>query len=715
LVRLADNWSRGTAMSQVVPAQIRDKWQGIVDLIATIVRVPAALVMKVEPPVISVFVSSASAGNPYHRDEKAPLDTGLYCETVMATRDCLIVPDALADAAWRTNPDVALDMISYLGLPVVWPDGEVFGTICVLDSKHNAYSPLYRQLLDQFRDVLQADLAMIVELEHRRRAEDQLRVAKDAADAANLAKDEFMANVSHEIRTPMNAIMGMTDLVLDTPLTEQQRLNLKAVKSAADSLLAMIDDLLDFSKIEAGKLRLDVDDFSLRSSLDETLRILAGRAHLKGLELVSHIHADVPDGLIGDAGRLRQVLLNLVGNAIKFTKEGEIVVEVQVVEATADGCRLAFSVEDTGIGIAPERLGRIFRPFEQADTSTTRRYGGTGLGLTIAAQIVALMDGEISVVSEPTKGSLFRFTARFGRQPHDTSPAVIAPPRLLRDLPVLVVDDNATNRHIIAEWLRSWQMEPLGVGGGMAALDALWHSVASGRPYPIMLLDAWMPEQDGFAVVSMVRERPQLAGTRIIMLTSSARSNDPAKVNDLGIDAYLVKPVRREELLDTIYRVMSTTAAVAPAPSVLAPPASELGASDPPLRILVAEDNEMNALVIEQLLQRAGHAVTLATSGREALDHIAQAPARFDVALVDLHMPEIDGLELVQILRQREAAPGAAPRLPVIALTARTRTQDRDRCLAAGMDDFLTKPIQPGELWAAIRRALSAAGPSGSR
>jgi signal transduction histidine kinase/DNA-binding response OmpR family regulator len=705
-------------MSQVaasppdVPARIRNKWQGIVDLIAMIVRVPAALVMKVEPPVISVFVSSASDGNPYHRDEQAPLDTGLYCETVMATRDCLIVPDALADPAWRTNPDVALDMISYLGLPVVWPDGAVFGTICVLDRKHNAYSALYRELLQQFRDVLQADLAMIVELEHRRRTEEQLRVAKDAADAANLAKDEFMANVSHEIRTPMNAIMGMTDLVLDTPLAEQQRLNLKAVKSAADSLLGMIDDLLDFSKIEAGKLRLEVDEFSLRSSLDETLRILAGRAHLKGLELVSHIHADVPDGLIGDAGRLRQVLLNLVGNAIKFTKEGEIVVEVKVAEADDDArddvCRLAFSVEDTGIGIAPERLGRIFRPFEQADTSTTRRYGGTGLGLTIAAQIVALMDGQISVVSEPGKGSLFRFTARFGRQPHDTSPAIIPPPRLLRDLPVLVVDDNATNRHIIAEWLRSWQMEPLGVGGGMAALDALWHSVASGRPYPIMLLDAWMPEQDGFAVVSMLRERPQLAGTRIIMLTSSARSNDPAKVNDLGIDAYLVKPVRREELLDTIYRVMSTTTAVAPAPSALAPPAAPVGELEPPLRILVAEDNEMNALVIEQLLQRAGHAVTLATSGREALDHIAQT--RFDVALVDLHMPEIDGLELVQILRQREAAPGADPRLPVIALTARTRTQDRDRCLAAGMDDFLTKPIQPRELWVAIRRALSAAG-----
>jgi len=681
-------------MHPEVPPNIQSKWQRIVDLLATIIRVPAALVMKVAPPNITVFVRSDSAGNPYHPGEEAQLDTGLYCETVMTTRDKLLVPDALADSAWCTNPDVKLNMISYLGFPVAWPNGAMFGTICVLDSQRNEYTAHFAELLQQFRDVLQADLAVIVELENRKREEAELRIAKDAAESANRAKDEFMANVSHEIRTPMNAIMGMTDLVLDTPLAEEQRKNLKAVRSSADSLLGMIDDLLDFSKIEAGKLALDVDEFSLRSALDETLRILAGRAHLKGLELVSHIHADVPDGLVGDAGRLRQVLLNLVGNAIKFTKEGEIVLQVRSVD---DGmsCTLQFSIEDTGIGISPERQSRIFRPFEQADTSTTRKYGGTGLGLTIAAQIITLMGGAITVESEPGRGSRFTFTARFEKQARTESPAVIAPPRLLHGLPVLVVDDNATNRDIVAEWLRSWQMVPVSVGGGMAAMDALWHGVASGQPYPLVLLDAWMPDQDGFAVAAMVRERAQLATTRIIMLTSSVRSNNPSKISELRLDGHLLKPLRREELLDTIYRVVSQKAVH----EVRSTPTPPRGRS---LRILVAEDNEMNAQVIEQMLRRNGHDVTIAGSGRDALDCIRERS--FDIAIVDLHMPELDGLEVVRTVRQDEQGKGR--RLPVIALTARTRKQDRDRCIAAGMDEFLTKPIDPTELWAAIRSVV---------
>src|SRR5207244_2518201 len=332
-------------------------------------------------------------------------------------------------------------------------------------------------------------------------------------EAANRAKDEFLANVSHEIRTPMNAIFGMTELALDTPLTEDQRQCLKTVKSAADNLLGIINDLLDFSKIEAGKLELDPADFSLRAVVGDTLRALAVRAHKQGLELICQVQPDVPDALIGNAGRLRQVLLNLVGNAVKFTDEGEVVVGVEI---QGDGpppapgageVGLRFTVRDTGIGIPPDQQERIFRAFEQEDTSTTRKYGGTGLGLTIAARLGALMGGTITVDSAPGRGSTFALTARFGRQRHPPEPVPALPPVSLHNLPVLVVDDNDTNRHILAEWLRGWQMDATAVGDGMAAMDALWHRAANGRPYALVVLDARMPDAAGLAVAGMMRER----------------------------------------------------------------------------------------------------------------------------------------------------------------------------------------------------------------
>jgi PAS domain S-box-containing protein len=555
-------------------------------------------------------------------------------------------------------------------------------------------------------------ISVIRDITHRKRLEKELRQAIAAAEAANRAKDEFLANVSHEIRTPMNAILGMTELALDTPLAEGQRQCLQTVKSAADSLLIIINDLLDFAKIAAGKLELDPADFSLRAAVGDTLRALAVRAHKQGLELIYQVQPDVPDALVGDAGRLRQVLLNLVGNALKFTDAGEV--EVGVALATgdlADGgatptadAVLRFTVRDTGIGIPPEQQERIFRAFEQEDASTTRRYGGTGLGLTIAARLVTLMGGQITVDSATGRGSTFAFTARFGHRPHKAEPSVVRPPGLLQHVCVLIVDDNATNRHILEEWLRGWQMVPAAVGDGPAALDALWDAVRAGRPYALALLDARMPDTDGLTLAAKIRQQTELAPTRLILLTSGDRPGDLARSREQRVDAHLLKPVRPDELLETIYRVMNREDDAPPAarPAGEREQVRELAAA--PLRVLVAEDNEFNAQLLEQLLGRRGHRVRLAPDGREALR--LAAPKGFDLLLLDVHMPELDGFQVARAVRERERTAGG--HLPIIALTARSRKEDRERCLAAGMDDFLAKPIQAADLWAAIDRTASA-------